>query len=169
MVSSDLTAPETQDVCVVGLACNKLNFPDFRKKPQAQDANPWTNLQPQHQEQLGSAQWWQTGPRKEYFPSFQVPAMEWGAGSLFSLHGHGQLVCSMFSSPVYGWNKLCPTMSVLLLSSHHLIYLAALPHFCPYYWIVSISLWLWVLACRIALIKTLMKGNANKHFACILK
>lgn len=39
-------------------------------------------------------------PRRQYFSGFQVPAMEQGAGSFFSLHGHGQLICSLFSSPV---------------------------------------------------------------------
>lgn len=109
-------------------------------------------------------------PRREYFAGFQIHAMEQGAGSFFSLHGHGQLICSLFFPPVwlqaYGsdYTPLCPCFW-----SHAAIQFTwQLTTFLPPVLIVSVSFWLWLLACRIALIKKLMKGNANEHFACIL-
>lgn len=157
-------------MCVVGMAYNQLNCPDFKKTTSqgCKSLNKTSNHSTWNSSALPSDG--RLVPRKEYFSSFQVPAMERVAGSFFSLHGHGQLVCSLFSSPVclqvYG--LLFPAMSMLLVSCHHPIYLATLPRFCPYCWIVSVFLWFWLLACRIALIKNLMKGNANEHFACIL-
>lgn len=67
-------------------------------------------------------------PRREYFSGFQVPAMEQGAGSFFSLHIHSQLICSTVFLPsvaLSSWLRPCPLMSMLLVSCHHPIYLAS--------------------------------------------
>lgn len=67
-------------------------------------------------------------PRRQYFSDFQIHAMEQGAGSFFSPHGHGQLICSPSFFPSVTpslWLRLHPPMSMLLVSCHHPIYLAA--------------------------------------------
>lgn len=159
--------------CVVESTCSKPSCPNFKKttslwcKPSNKPltAAPRTSL-------LCSL----VGDKAlkgnifQYFSTFQIPAMEQGIGSVFSLHRHRQLVCALFPSPAWLWasgsdySPLC----LCFWSLATIQFTWQLATCLPLCWIVSVSFWHWLLACRIALIKKLMKGNANDCFACVL-